>query len=378
MDFETLLWCVVAIAGYWGQHFVRYGRRLHGLMLGGCALAAVIGLTGVPVMGAIALGGAGCLLIVAPLLRGVARNLVRREKFAAAQRCLSLAALLAPGAGAEEDQVGVAMLASVRSQGVGVAVAALEQAKRQLPPNAGNRRMIDERIVLLYTATGEWAAALQHAHATLALPALPELVTSAHDAGIADLAPVVWVELLGALARIGRVDAAYAMYQRLVTSVAALSEARQADVVLLLYRARLLLLANAGRRAPLEVLIAQAGRHHMSPAQIAYLRAVVAFRAGDDSAGDAALVAARRLIRFDSRQLGLIDRAGTELRGQPAQLEAALVTQLDAIAASPLQLPRRRAVRRLMVAPAILLVVGLWFVAQQWLIGAGDDAAGYI
>ena len=74
MDFETLLWCVVAIAGYWGQHFVRYGRRLHGLMLGGCALAAVIGLTGVPVMGAIALGGAGCLLIVAPLLRGVARN----------------------------------------------------------------------------------------------------------------------------------------------------------------------------------------------------------------------------------------------------------------------------------------------------------------
>ena len=378
MDFETLLWCVVCIAGYWGQYFVRHGRRLHGGMLVGCALAAVMGLTGIPVMGAIALGGAACLLIVAPLIRGLARNLVRREKFAAAQRCLSLAALLAPGAGAEEDRVGVAMLASVRDQGVGVAVAALEQAKRQLPPNAANRWMIDERIVLLYTATGEWAAALQHAQTSLALPEASELALTEPDAGIGEFTPVVWVELLGAFGRMGQIDAAYAMYQRVAHSVAALSEARQAGVVLLLHRARLLLLANAGRRGPLEACIAQAGKHHMSPAQTAYVRAVAALRAGDDSAGDAALVAARRLIRFDSRQLGLIDRAGTELRGRPLALAPALIALLDAIVAVPLKLPLRPTVARLLVTPGILIVVAFWFAAQQWLVGAGDDAAGYI
>ena len=379
MDFATLLWCVICIAGYWGQHFVRLRRYRHGLMLLGCCLGAVIGLTGVPVMGAIAIGGAGCLLVVAPLIRGVARSLVRREKFAAAQRCLSLAALLAPGAGAEEDRVGVAMLASVRSQGVGVAVAALEQAKRQLPPNADNRRMIDERIVLLYTATGEWSAALQHSRDTLGVLPPDELAASPHGIGIEGITPVVWVELLGAIARLGRIDAACAMYKRLATSVSArLSTAQLASVVLLLLRARLLLLANAGQRAAVQALLAQAGRQHIGPAQAAYLRAVTEFRAGDDSAGDAALVAARRSIKFDSRQLGLIDRAGAELRGQPMQLEPALRAELDAIALAPLKLPTRRQVTRLIVAPIILLVVGLWFAAQQWLIGAGDDAAGYV
>lgn len=379
MDFATLLWCVVGIAGYWGQYFARRGRVQHGFMLLGCAAAAGIGLGGVPVAGAIGIGGAACILVLAPMLRGTARVLVRREQFGAAQRLLSIAALLAPGAGAEEDRVGVAMLASVRSEGVGVAVAALERAKRQLPSaNDVARRTIDERIVLLYTAVGQWQDAVDHAHRQLDVPTAVDVVAADQSDGLGQISPVVWVELLGAQARLGEVAAALVMYQRFAHAIAALPSARQANLVLLQHRARLLLLANAGRRTLLLQQLALTPKHHIAPAQSAYLRAVAAFRAGDDTAGDTALTLARRLVRHDSRQLALIDSAAAILRGQALQLAPALSADIDAIVVPLLTLPTRPVAPRLVVAPVLIGACVAWFAFQHFAIAAGDDATGYI
>ncbi len=379
MDFTTLLWCVVGIAGYWGQYFARRGRLQHGLMLLGCAAAAGIGLGGVPVAGAIGIGGAACILVLAPMLRAMARTLVRREQFGAAQRLLSVAALLAPGAGAEEDRVGVAMLASVRSEGVGVAVAALERAKRQMsPPNDATRRTIDERIVLLYTAVGQWADAIDHAQRQLDVPTAAVVVAAERSDGLGHVSPVVWVELLGAQARMGEVAAALAMYERFATAIAAVPPARQANLALLQHRARVLLLANAGRRTLLLQQLALTPKHHIAPAQSAYLRAVAAFRAGDDAAGDTALTLARRLVRHDSRQLALIDSAAAMLRGQPLLLAPELSVEVDKIVEPLLTLPTRPLAPRLVVAPALIIACAAWFAFQQFAIAAGDDATGYI
>jgi hypothetical protein len=383
MDFVTLLWCVVCVAGYWGQHFFRIGRRQHGMMLVACAVAAIIGLTGVPIAGAIGIGGATCMLLLSPLLRGMARSFARRENYGAAKRLLSLAAMMAPGAGAEEESAGIQMLQSVKRDGIAVAVTALEQAKRQLPSSMSEqRRAIDERITLLHTATGSWQRAVDHAETVLGLPDAPSLMASRTDATLGDFSMVTWIELLGAHARLGQFNAALAMYQRLANFVAAMPHERQVGVSVLQHRARLLLLANAGCASAVEVLLADRSAH-VSPAQAAYVRAVAQYRSGDDKAGDAQANIARKAIKFDSRQRGLIDLAVKELRSQPATIDIALRSDIASIAEVALLLPQRKSSATLLVAPALTLsplvmthldTFGLEHYRYPWLAKASGGA----
>src|SRR5437016_3428551 len=107
MYYELALISVLVAGGYWGWYFVRHDAlRTYGLMLLAAAGLAGLGLLGrhydeasLGIASAIGVGAGGCLLVLGPLARGLARRAAAAERFAIAGKLLDIADVLALGSG---------------------------------------------------------------------------------------------------------------------------------------------------------------------------------------------------------------------------------------------------------------------------------------
>ncbi|MEO8553128.1 MAG: hypothetical protein ABI678_24315, partial [Kofleriaceae bacterium] len=170
MYFELALISVLIAAGYWGQYFLRVGRqtRTYGLMQLAAALGAGLGLyhrrEGGPavlgILGAVGVGMGTCLLLVAPLVRGLARRFASVERFRIAGRLLDVAELLAPGSGVAEEKQMLAALREIRDGNIEPTVVELAAQRDRADPD--RRIAIDERIAMLYLAAYRWDDAISY------------------------------------------------------------------------------------------------------------------------------------------------------------------------------------------------------------------------
>src|SRR5262249_34776045 len=122
MYYELALISVVIAGGYWGWFFARQRRaRLYAAMQLGAAAAAGLVLLGrrvdahgLVVVGAIGVGAGACLLIVGPMVRGMARRMATAERFGLAQALLEIADVLAPGSGVGEEKALLGAMREIR------------------------------------------------------------------------------------------------------------------------------------------------------------------------------------------------------------------------------------------------------------------------
>ncbi len=380
MLYEYALISVVIACGYWGWFFVRRqptGTPTFGLMqLGAAALAGLGLLNGkyphraLGVAGAIGVGAGACLLILAPLVRWLARRLAHAERLGIASRLLEVADLLAPGSGAREEKAVLASMADIRDGRVEPTIDALAAAKRTA--NTAARRAIDERIALLYLAAYRWEDAIAHVEANMqplrtdsaVVPALELAARTADGADPTDrtdhasdevaergetlrdglgIAPPVWVELLGAYGRTGNLDQAARMVARL-EDVAA----ERPDASIWIHRARLMFLALAGRPDAVRALLGGKRAAHMSPAARTYWMAVAHEHHGDRIAAASEYARARRRSRGRPREM--IDRAVAGLPTvQPTPLSPLATAVVARVETAPMPAPVRMA--RVLVRP---------------------------
>jgi membrane associated rhomboid family serine protease len=342
MLYEYALISIVIASGYWGIFFVRRqpnGTPTFGLMQLGTAVLAGLGLLGqryddeewLRVAGAIGLGAGVCLLVVGPLLRGLARRLAGAERLGIAMRLLDIAEILAPGSGIADEKAVLGAMKEIRDGNIDETVKALTAAKEGGPPlraapgpvPAEARLAIDERIALLYLAAYRWEDAIKHAEEHL-FGAIPPTSTQAQPASLRaalGVLPAVWVELLGAYARTGNLDQAARMMARLED----VCDGRD-DAAVWIHRARMMFLALAGRPAAVQALVDPRRARHMTVAARAYWVAVAHEKHGDREAASAAYAKARTKSR--GRPRVLIDEALQRL----AQLDAAPPVELSPIA----------------------------------------------
>ncbi|MEO8705270.1 MAG: hypothetical protein ABI867_34830, partial [Kofleriaceae bacterium] len=173
MLYEYALISVVIASGYWGFYFARNqpnGTPLFGFMQLATAMLCGVGLVGrhydysiLGVLGAIGLGAGICLLIVGPLVRGIARRFAAAERIGIASRLLDVAEILAPGSGVAEEKTVLGAMREIREGRVEQTVDALTAAKSHAPADA--QLAIDERIAMLYLAAYRWSDAIAHAEA---------------------------------------------------------------------------------------------------------------------------------------------------------------------------------------------------------------------
>jgi membrane associated rhomboid family serine protease len=363
MFYEYALISVIIASGYWGIFFLRRppnGNLTFGLMQLGAALLSGLGLYGarysearwLGVAGAIGLGAGACLLVVGPVVRGLARRFASAERLGIAARLLDIAELLAPGSGVAEEKAVLGAMKEIRDGRIEETVDALTAAKDRAPGEA--KRAIDERIALLYLAAYRWDDAIKHAEENLfgAIPrgrshpeggdeqpsdeAPLEQPTSLRAA--LGIAPPVWVELLGAYGRTGNLDQAARMLSRLED----VCDGRE-DAAIWVHRGRLMFLALAGRPAAVQALVEPRRARHMSLAARTYWMAVAHEHGGDRAAASAAYTKAR--TRSRGRPRALIDQALERI----AKLDSATPIQLSPIAsevvarveAAPLPAPIR-------------------------------------
>src|SRR5262245_57484718 len=112
MYYELALIAVLVAGLYWGWYFVRHEQtRLYGALQMIAAVLSGLGLLGrkldestLGIAGAIGVGGGACLLLLGPLARGLARRFAGAERFAAAERMLDIAEVLAPGSGVADEK----------------------------------------------------------------------------------------------------------------------------------------------------------------------------------------------------------------------------------------------------------------------------------
>ncbi len=339
MLYEYALISVAIACGYWGIFFVRrppHGSLTYGLMQLGAATLAGLGLLhgehprpALGVAGAIGLGAGTCLLVLAPILRGVARRFAGAERLGIARRVLDLADLLAPGAGAAEEKAVLASMADIRDGKVEPTVDALLAAKRGLPEPA--RAAVDERIVLLYLAAYRWSDAIAYAEKSFfSGGAAPDRDVHSLRAQLG-VSPPVFVELLGAYARTGDLDTA----ARLLAQLEAASVGRENDAGVWVHRGRLMFLALAGRPAAVAALVAPRASRHMSGAARTYWLAVAHEHQGDRAAAQAAYQRARDRSR--GRPRAMIDRALANLHAVAPTALSPLATEVVAqVEAAPL------------------------------------------
>ncbi|MDQ3340168.1 MAG: rhomboid family intramembrane serine protease, partial [Myxococcota bacterium] len=332
MFYEYALISVIIASGYWGIFFLRRppnGNPTFGLMQLAAALLSALGLYGarysearwLGVAGAIGLGAGGCLLVVGPVVRGLARRFASAERLGIATRLLDVAEILAPGSGVAEEKAVLGAMKEIRDGRIEETVDALTAAKDRAPAEA--RLAIDERIALLYLAAYRWDEAIKHAEEHL-FGAVPPS-SAEHNPGslrsALGVAPPVWVELLGAYGRTGNLDQAARMLSRLED----VCDGRE-DAAIWVHRGRLMFLALAGRPAAVQALVEPRRARHMSPAARTYWMAVAHEHGGDRAAASAAYTKARTRAR--GRPRALIDLALERL----AKLDSAAPIQLSPIA----------------------------------------------
>ena len=313
MYYELGLVSVIVAGGYWGWFFLRRPNTgiLFGALLLGSVALCLLGMLGreldIGVLGgagAVGVGAGTCFLVLAPMLRSVARRFAAGERYGLASRCLDLAEVLAPGSGVGEEKALLAALREIRDGHIEKTVAALEHARTGA--QAGARLAIDERIVMLYLSAYRWADGIAHADAHLwpVVPAtLPASVDPSLDTPIAlrrilGLAPPVWVELVGAYARTGGLERAAGMLARLEDACVG-----RPDAGVWLHRARLMVLAHAGRVAAVAQLTAGRRARHLGAAAASYWRGVAHAHHGDVAAATAAYTRARSAARGKAREL---------------------------------------------------------------------------
>ena len=319
MYYELALISVLIAAAYWGFYFLRTGpqTRTYGLMQLGAALGAGLGLyhrrEGGPawlgIVGAIGVGMGTCLLLVAPLVRGLARRFASSERFTVAQRLLDVAEMLAPGSGVAEEKQLLAAMREIRDGNIDPTVDDLAAQREKVHPE--KRLAIDERIAMLYLAAYRWDDAITYAETHLFTAVAPLADTPLpHPAlrGALGLAPPVWVELLGAYGHRGDLEQAARMLARLEEVCAG-----REDAALWVHRGRMTFLAHAGRVAAVQALVAPRTARHMSPGARSYWVAVAHERSGDARAAGVAYAKARSRSR--GRPRILIDRALERLPG---------------------------------------------------------------
>ena len=316
MYYELALISVAIAGGYWGWFFVRReSLQLYGGMLLAAALLSVLGLYGrkqdiasLGIPGAIGVGAGACLLVLGPFVRGMARRAAAAERFALADRLLTIADVLAPGSGISDERALLGAMREITGGNIDATIEALQHAKSRAPDEA--KLAIDERIAMLYLAAYRWEDAIAHAEAHLFVAPLP------HDAGphvalrrALGVAPPVWVELLGAYGYQGNLDQAARMLARLEEVCAG-----REDAGIWLHRGRMMFLALAGRPDAVRALVEPRRSRHMTPAARTYWVAVAHERHGDAAEAEAKYVKARSRSR--GRPRVLIDQALARLPKQ--------------------------------------------------------------
>lgn len=378
MYYELALTSVLVAGAYWGWFFVRrqpHGTPTFGLMQFAAAACAGVGLYAqrtedapawMGILGAVGVGTGTCLLVIGPLVRGLARHFAQTERLGIATRLLDIAEVLAPGSGVADEKALLGAMKEIRDGHIEQTVDALTAAKDRAPAEA--RLAIDERIAMLYLAAYRWREAISHAEATLfgAAPEPTSLDTAPPLRRALGVAPPVWVELLGAYGRTGDLDRAAQMLARLEE----VCEGRE-DTAVWIHRARLMFLALAGRTSAVEALVEPRQARHMSAAARTYWLAVAHEQCGDRAAATAAYEKARTRTRGRPREL--IDQALAKLAqadGIPVKLSEEASQIVARIEAGPLppqvrvpQAPRPWATwtltaTLLVVAAVITLAVG--------------------
>ena len=345
MTYELALISVVIGAGYWGVFFVR--QRPHGTATFGIMLLAAAGLSGLGLLGrrvdaawlgvagAVGAGAGGCLLVLGPVVRGLARRLVAAERIGLATRLFDVAELLAPGSGVAEEKALLRAMVEIREGRIEQTVEALTAAKQRAPGDA--RLAIDERIAMLYLTAYRWRDAIAHAEAHL-FGAPPPTDGEGSLRAALGLAPPVWVELLGAYGRVGELEQAARMLARLEDVCAG-----RDDAGVWIHRARVMFLALAGRAESVRALISPRRARNMSSAARTYWMAVAYDHSGDREAAAAGYAKAR--VRARGRPRALIDQALARLSEPKRPALAPLASEVAArVEAAPLP-PQPRVTR---------------------------------
>lgn len=320
MYYELALISVAIAGGYWGWFFVRReSLQLYGGMLLAAALLSVLGLYGhkqdiasLGIPGAIGVGAGACLLVLGPFVRGMARRAAATERFALADRLLTIADVLAPGSGVSDERALLGAMREITGGNIDATIEALRHARTRAPDDA--KLAIDERIAMLYLAAYRWEDAISHAEAHLFTAPLP------HEAGphvalrrALGVAPPVWVELLGAYGYQRNLDQAARMLARLEEVCAG-----RDDAGIWLHRGRMMFLALAGRPDAVRTLVEPRRSRHMTAAARTYWVAVAHERHGDAAVAEAQYNKARSRSR--GRPRVLIDQALARLDKQAPPL----------------------------------------------------------
>ncbi len=351
MYYELALTSVIVAGAYWGWFFVR--KQPHGTATFGAMQLAAAALSGLGlyahrveeapgwmgIAGAVGVGTGACLLVLGPLVRGLARRFAAAERLGIARRLLDIAELLAPGSGVADEKAVIGAMQEIRDGHIEQTVDALTAAKDRAPAEA--RHALDERIALLYLAAHRWSDAIAHAEANL-FGAIPEPPVEATDGDAAPvlplrrvlgIAPPVWVELLRAYGQIGDLDRAAQMLARLED----VCDGRE-EAALWIHRGRLMFLALAGRPAAVQALVRPRQARHMNAAARTYWLGIAYEHKGDREAAAAAYAKARKRSSR-GRPRDLIEQALANLAksdGVPVTLSEEANAVVARVEAAPL------------------------------------------
>lgn len=319
MILELLLVSVILVTAYQGQLLLRRGgraRRTYGLMLVVDGLLALVSFVALrddaatrvtDMLGAVALGGFVCLVLVPPILRDLARRALAADRLGVARTLLGLRELLQPGLGAREEREFVETVADVRAGRTSRAPEAL-RARRTRVVDPLHRRAIDERIVLTLLYARQWREALDYFERTL-------------EAGPGPTSAQLLVEVVRAYGEEGELDKAGALLERLERSPIA----DEPVLAFLLARARMVFLAFVGRPADVEALVGPSGALAiMPPSARSYWIGLARLHAGDAAGARQALGAA-------------VAASGRDVRAR--QIAAALLHEAETAPPSPRAVP---------------------------------------
>jgi len=296
MFFEILLLSVILVTGYVGPMMFRRlppGHRAYAWMLIADLALAVIAFAGRQeskgdhigdLLGAIAIGGAVCLVLVPPMLRDLARRALLGDRLKLALMLIDLRELLQPGMGARQERELVESILAVRSGRVEEAVGTLRDTRSKLASPLA-RRQIDERIVMTYLYARDWQHAINHYETHIDNPAGP-------------ISPQLLVEMVRAYCEAGDLEDAAS----LVTTLEESPLAHEPILAFLVNRARLVFLAFVGRTTAVDKIVAPEGPLGTMPrAAREFWSGIARKNAGDRTGARSSLTAAARLSGRDRR-----------------------------------------------------------------------------
>lgn len=385
--FDLILLTVFLIGAYLGLTVVRRfghtGRAFGGMLIADALLALLaLGMrhqgpssTG-DLLGAIATGGAVCLIAVPPVLRDLARRALLADRLRLARMLVDLREQLQPGMGSRPERELIDTIIAVRRGEVDEAIERLRETRAAAAPAL--RPRIDERIVMTYLYARDWDEAINYFERSF---------EGGHDRASAQLL----VEMVRAYGEVGDLESAATVIERLEGSPLA----REPMLAFLLGRSRLMFLAFVGRTGAVEALARPDGPlGAMPPAARSFWSGVARLRAGDRPGARTSLTEAVKLASRDKRARELamatlekVDADGIAGPHVVPPRVAALADRLSELATQEeAPAPDAPAAPRLVGVPlarvpvtATLVVVNLLAAAAVWLIfGSTADLGGLV